>query len=266
MMPAPDLSLLGLPRPELEALFARLGEKPFRARQVMRWLYGRGVLDPAAMTDLSVALRDTLAARADFSLPRIDTVHGSADGTTKWRLAVGDNQLIETVYIPEEGRGTLCVSSQVGCALNCSFCATGRQGFNRNLTAAEIIGQVVLAIRELGGAVPPAASPAASLAAARRSPVTNIVFMGMGEPLANYDATWAAVERARAEAELRESEARFRESVEIATVGVIFFDLEGRITQPGRAVDIAHQGRYARARLRLAFELDPRAARRGAGR
>ena len=111
----------------------------------MRWMYGRGVLDPAAMTDLSGALRETLAQRADFSLPAIDTVQESADGTTKWRLAVGAGQLIETVFIPEEGRGTLCVSSQVGCALDCSFCATGRQGFNRNLTAAEIIGQVVLA-------------------------------------------------------------------------------------------------------------------------
>ena len=169
----PDLSPLGLPRPELEQLFSGLGEKPFRARQLMRWMYGRGVLDPAAMTDLSATLRDTLAARADFRLPAIDTVQESSDGTTKWRLAVGAGQLIETVFIPEEARGTLCVSSQVGCALDCSFCATGRQGFNRNLTAAEIIGQVVLADRALarvGG----------------NSRVTNVVFMGMGEPLANF--------------------------------------------------------------------------------
>lgn len=175
MNPSPDLSLLGLPRPELEALFAGLGEKPFRARQVMRWLYGRGVLDPAAMTDLSVPLRELLSARADFSLPRIHAVEESADGTVKWRLAVGNGQLIETVFIPEEGRGTLCVSSQVGCALNCSFCATGAQGFNRNLSVAEIIGQVVLATHELGRR-------------AGRSQVTNVVFMGMGEPLANFRA------------------------------------------------------------------------------
>ena len=171
----PDLVPLGLPRPDLEQLFGRLGEKPFRARQLMRWMYGRGVLDPAAMTDLSGALRDTLAQRAQFALPVIDVAQESADGTTKWRLAVGDGQLIETVFIPEEGRGTLCVSSQVGCALDCSFCATGRQGFNRNLTAAEIIGQVVLANRELG-------------LLAGRSRVTNVVFMGMGEPLANFRA------------------------------------------------------------------------------
>jgi len=169
----PDLSPLGLPRPELEQLFAGLGEKPFRARQLMRWMYGRGVLDPAGMTDLSAVLRETLAARADFRLPAIDTVQESADGTTKWRLAVGAGQLIETVFIPEEARGTLCVSSQVGCALDCSFCATGRQGFNRNLTAAEIIGQVVLADRALGRI-------------AGNSRVTNVVFMGMGEPLANF--------------------------------------------------------------------------------
>jgi len=171
----PDLWPLGLPRPELEQLFAGLGEKPFRARQLMRWMYGRGVLDPSAMTDLSVGLRETLGRRASFSLPAIDTVQESADGTTKWRLAVGAGQLIETVFIPEEGRGTLCVSSQVGCALDCSFCATGRQGFNRNLTAAEIVGQVVLATRELG-------------LVAGRSRVTNVVFMGMGEPLANFRA------------------------------------------------------------------------------
>ncbi len=169
----PDLSPLGLPRQELEQLFSGLGEKPFRARQLMRWMYGRGVLDPVAMTDLSAVLRATLAERADFRLPVIDTVQESSDGTTKWRLSVGAGQLIETVFIPEEARGTLCVSSQVGCALDCSFCATGRQGFNRNLTAAEIIGQVVLADRALGRV-------------AGNSRVTNVVFMGMGEPLANF--------------------------------------------------------------------------------
>lgn len=171
----PELRPIGLPRQELEQLFADLGEKPFRARQLMRWMYGRGVLDPAAMTDLSGNLRETLQRRADFTLPAIDTVQESSDGTTKWRLAVGARQLIETVFIPEEGRGTLCVSSQVGCALDCSFCATGRQGFNRNLTAAEIVGQVVLANRELG-------------LVAGRSRITNVVFMGMGEPLANFRA------------------------------------------------------------------------------
>jgi 23S rRNA (adenine2503-C2)-methyltransferase len=172
---AAPLALLGVPRAELEAAFATVGEKPFRARQLMRWLYGRLVTDPQQMTDMSAALRAALAARGDLRLPVVDACQASADGTTKWRLAAGDGQVVETVFIPEEGRGTLCVSSQVGCALDCSFCATGRQGFNRNLTAAEIIGQVVLASRELG--------PVAG-----RPPVTNVVFMGMGEPLANFRA------------------------------------------------------------------------------
>jgi 23S rRNA (adenine2503-C2)-methyltransferase len=177
---APRSALLGLPRPELESALAALGEKPFRARQIMRWLYGRAVTDPGAMTDLSGALRERLGG-FDFSLPRVHARQDSADGTVKWRLATDDGQLIETVFIPEGERGTLCVSSQVGCAMDCSFCATGKQGFNRNLTAAEIIGQVILATRELapdGGPVPKHLSG--------RAPITNIVFMGMGEPLANF--------------------------------------------------------------------------------
>jgi len=174
-MMEPAVNLLGLPRRDLEALFVSIGEKPFRARQLMKWLYGRGVLDPAQMTDLGVALRSELAARAPITLPEISAVQESADGTVKWRLAAGSGQAIETVFIPEPGRGTLCVSSQVGCAMNCSFCATGHQGFNRNLSAAEIIAQVALARRELG-------DPEG------RSPITNVVFMGMGEPLANFRA------------------------------------------------------------------------------
>jgi 23S rRNA (adenine2503-C2)-methyltransferase len=170
-----DVNLLGLPRRELEQFFASIGEKPFRARQLMKWFYSRGVIDPAQMTDLGLALRHDLAARAPVRLPAILAVQESADGTVKWRLDAGLGQAIETVFIPEPGRGTLCVSSQVGCAMNCSFCATGHQGFNRNLSAAEIIAQVVLARRELGDA-------------AGRSPITNVVFMGMGEPLANFRA------------------------------------------------------------------------------
>ncbi len=170
-----SVNLLGVPRRELEQLFVSIGEKPFRARQIMKWIYARGVLDPAQMTDLGVALRQELAVRAPIVLPAITDVQESADGTVKWRLDAGSGQAIETVYIPEPGRGTLCVSSQVGCAMDCSFCATGHQGFNRNLTAADIIAQVVLARRELG-------DPDG------RSPITNVVFMGMGEPLANFRA------------------------------------------------------------------------------
>ncbi len=172
-MPSAAVNLLGMPQTELEALFDTFGERPFRARQVMRWIYGRSVLDPALMTDLSMDLREKLAATAPMNLPVINTVRKSADGTVKWQLDVGQNQAIEMVYIPEPARGTLCVSSQVGCPLNCSFCATGSQGFNRNLTAAEIIGQVLLARQELG-------------TGDNQSPITNVVFMGMGEPLSNF--------------------------------------------------------------------------------
>jgi 23S rRNA (adenine2503-C2)-methyltransferase len=174
-MSEPSVNLLGLPRRELEAFFASIGEKPFRARQLMKWLYARNVQEPARMTDLSVALRSDLAARAPVVLPRIVDRQDSADGTVKWRLDAGAGQAIETVFIPESGRGTLCVSSQVGCAMDCSFCATGHQGFNRNLGSADIVAQVLLARRELGDVE-------------ERSPITNVVFMGMGEPLANFRA------------------------------------------------------------------------------
>lgn len=174
-MTEPAVNLLGLPRPELEQFFASLGEKPYRARQLMKWIYARGVLDPARMTDLGLTLRHELLQRAPLQLPAVLAVQESADGTVKWRLDAGAGQAIETVFIPEPGRGTLCVSTQVGCAMDCAFCATGHQGFNRNLSAAEIIGQVVLARRELGDLQD-------------GSPVTNVVFMGMGEPLANLRA------------------------------------------------------------------------------
>ena len=172
-MASASKNLIGLPRAELEAWFASFGEKPFRARQLMRWLYERGELKWSSMTDLSLPLRQRLESEATLDLPIVGARQQSTDGTVKWSLDVGRGQLVEMVFIPEERRGTLCVSSQVGCAMDCPFCATGRQGFNRNLTAAEIVGQVLLATRELGlinGA----------------SRVTNVVFMGMGEPLANF--------------------------------------------------------------------------------
>jgi len=163
------LSLLGMPAANLVEFFENLGEKPYRARQIMHWLYQRSVTDYSKMTDLSSALRKQLAELTTLDLSPVLKVEHSDDGTRKWLLDVGANQAVETVYIPEPSRGTLCISSQAGCALDCAFCATGHQGFNRNLTSAEILGQVVLAARELAGA-----------------PLTNVVFMGMGEPLANY--------------------------------------------------------------------------------
>ena len=164
------VNLLGLPRAELEAFVAtRLGAKPFRARQLMKWIYRRGAADFAAMTDLAQDFRLQLSEVARIAVPEIVAEQVSNDGTRKWMLRMDEVQGIETVYIPEPDRGTLCISSQVGCAMDCSFCSTAQQGFNRNLSVAEIVGQVWLAHREL--------------AEAR---ITNIVFMGMGEPLANY--------------------------------------------------------------------------------
>jgi 23S rRNA (adenine2503-C2)-methyltransferase len=167
-------NLLGLTRSELEAFVVGMGEKPFRARQLQKWLYKRCVGNFDEMSDLAKSFRERLKEVAEVIVPTITTSQTSADGTRKWLLAMDGTQGIETVYIPEPGRGTLCISSQVGCAMDCGFCSTAQQGFNRNLTTAEIVGQVWLANRELGF------TPGGDRI------VTNIVFMGMGEPLANY--------------------------------------------------------------------------------
>ncbi len=168
------VNLLGLPRAELEAFCAALGHRTYRARQLMHWLYKRGCGDFAQMTDLARGFRAELAERAEVALPHILSEQQAADGTRKWLLSGGSGQAFEMVYIPEPDRGTLCISSQVGCALDCAFCSTAQQGFNRNLSAAEIVGQVWLANRELG-----------FVAGAERI-ISNVVLMGMGEPLANY--------------------------------------------------------------------------------
>jgi 23S rRNA (adenine2503-C2)-methyltransferase len=167
-------NLLGLTRAELEAFIGQMGEKPFRARQLMKWLYKRHVSDFDQMTDLARVFRERLKEVAQVATPEITMTQASADGTRKWLLSMGAAQGIEMVFIPEPGRGTLCISSQVGCAMDCTFCSTGQQGFNRNLSAAEIVGQVWLANRELG------------FAPGEDRVITNVVFMGMGEPLANY--------------------------------------------------------------------------------
>jgi 23S rRNA (adenine2503-C2)-methyltransferase len=171
---AEKLNLLGLPQDALESFFEEKGESAFRARQVLQWIHQRGVADFGLMTDLSKGLRNNLGLIAKIEVPSTISENISADGSIKWLFESGSGQAVETVFIPERGRGTLCISSQVGCALDCAFCATGAQGFNRNLTSAEIIGQVWHANRVL----PPRANG--------ESAVSNIVFMGMGEPLANY--------------------------------------------------------------------------------
>lgn len=178
----PRTNLLGLTESDLEQFVAARGEKAFRARQLMQWIYQRGVSDFGQMTDLSKASRAWLDAEAIVSPPEVLSRHDSADGTVKWLFNSGSGQAVETVFIPEPGRGTLCISSQVGCALDCGFCATGAQGFNRNLTSAEIIGQVWHASREL------------PRRADGESALTNVVFMGMGEPLANLRHVLAALQ------------------------------------------------------------------------
>ena len=174
-------NLLGLPRPALEAFVGQLGSKAFRARQLMNWIYKRGTGSFAAMTDLARELRARLEAAAEVRAPEILALQRSADGTAKWLLRADAQQAFEMVFIPEPDRGTLCISSQVGCALDCTFCSTAQQGFNRNLTTAEMVGQVWLAEREL-------ARTAAGAPATGRDErqVTNVVLMGMGEPLANF--------------------------------------------------------------------------------
>ena len=179
-------NLLGLTRPSLEAFVAELGSKPFRARQLMQWLYKRGVGSFAEMTDLAKELRARLAERALVQPPQILSVQRSADGTTKWLLEADARQAFEMVFIPEPDRGTLCISSQVGCALDCSFCATAQQGFNRNLSTAEIVGQVWLAEQELARAERARGAQPTAAPYGEQRHVTNVVLMGMGEPLANF--------------------------------------------------------------------------------
>jgi len=173
----PRRNLVGLGRAALGAEMAEFGAEPFRARQLWHWIYHRGATDFAAMTSLSKPFREKLAARYELGRPAVSRALTSIDGTRKWLLRFADGQEIETVHIPEEERGTLCVSSQVGCTLSCSFCHTGTQRLVRNLAAAEIVAQVMIARDALGEWPSPQT--------ARQ--VTNIVLMGMGEPLFNYD-------------------------------------------------------------------------------
>jgi 23S rRNA (adenine2503-C2)-methyltransferase len=191
-------NLLNFTLPGLTEWFASHGEKPFRAKQVFQWIHQRGVDDFDAMTDIAKTLREKLKAIAEVKAPAILSEHRSEDGTVKWLFDVGIGNGIETVFIPEDDRGTLCVSSQVGCALDCKFCSTGRQGFNRDLAQSEIVGQLWVANKRLeamegeGLAAriaprKPQAVPRASDMSASPRPITNVVMMGMGEPLNNFD-------------------------------------------------------------------------------
>lgn len=196
------INLYGLDRNQLQALFVEQGLQEFRGRQLMKWVYHQGKTDFAAMTDLPKRMRDWLAENACFELPTVREFHTSKDGTLKWVLDLDDGNLIETVLIPEKSRNTLCVSSQVGCMLDCSFCSTGKQGFSGNLSAAMIVGQLVIANQAL---------------AADGKSVTNIVLMGMGEPLLNFDAAIAATNIMKDDLAFNLSKRR----VTISTAGVV---------------------------------------------
>ncbi|MEM8236900.1 bifunctional tRNA (adenosine(37)-C2)-methyltransferase TrmG/ribosomal RNA large subunit methyltransferase RlmN [Morganella morganii subsp. sibonii] len=176
------INLLDLTRKEMRQFFADMGEKPFRADQVMKWIYHYCYDDFDLMTDINKVLRTKLKEVAEIRAPEVSEEQRSADGTIKWAIRVGDQE-VETVYIPEEDRATLCVSSQVGCALECKFCSTAQQGFNRNLRVSEIIGQVWRAAKIIG-----------SLKSSGRRPITNVVMMGMGEPLLNLTHVVPAME------------------------------------------------------------------------
>lgn len=167
------VNLLGLSLKQMAELFISIGEKPFRAKQVLKWIHQRHVTDFDEMSDLAKSLRENLKEKAEILAPKIVFDKPSDDGTHKWLIQTPDGNCVETVYIPEAGRGTLCVSSQVGCMLTCTFCSTGTQGFNRNLASHEIIGQLWIA--------------------SQKFKVTNIVMMGMGEPLMNFDHVTAAM-------------------------------------------------------------------------
>jgi 23S rRNA (adenine2503-C2)-methyltransferase len=181
MTAAAKINLLDLDREGLVQYFVERGEKSFRATQVMKWIHDQGVADFTAMTNISKDLRASLLGTAEIRLPEIAADQLSDDGSRKWLFRLADGNCIETVFIPEAERGTLCISSQVGCMLNCSFCSTAQQGFNRNLTTGEIIGQLWLAARALGQT------------SQGERVVSNVVLMGMGEPLLNYDNVVRAI-------------------------------------------------------------------------
>ena len=179
----PRTNLLGMPLREMEQFFLELGEKKFRAQQVLKWIHHAGITDIDAMSNLGKALREKLKGIAEVRPPEIVSQHDSSDGTRKWAIRVEGGGLVESVLIPAGKRATLCVSSQVGCSLDCSFCSTGKQGFQRDLSAAEIIGQVWLALKSYD-----------AFQSGNGRIVTNVVMMGMGEPLLNFDNVVAAMD------------------------------------------------------------------------
>jgi 23S rRNA (adenine2503-C2)-methyltransferase len=216
-------NLLDFDRDGMRAFFAGLGEKPYRADQVMKWIYHRLESDFGAMTDLGKGLREKLPEVAIVSPPKALLDKASSDGTRKWLLGMDAGNAVETVYIPEPTRGTLCVSSQIGCGLNCRFCSTGTQGFNRNLAASEIIGQVWHAAKQLGNVTH------------QQRRITNVVMMGMGEPLLNFDNVVKAMSLMRDDLGFGLASKR----VTLSTAGVVpMIDKLGEIADVSLAVSL----------------------------
>ena len=216
-------NLLDFDRHGMRDFFAGLGEKPYRADQVMKWIYHRLESDFGAMTDLGKSLREKLPEVAVVAPPKALLDKASSDGTRKWLLGMDAGNAVETVYIPEPTRGTLCVSSQIGCGLNCRFCSTGTQGFNRNLAASEIIGQVWHAAKQLGNVTH------------QQRRITNVVMMGMGEPLLNFDNVVKAMSLMRDDLGFGLASKR----VTLSTAGVVpMIDKLGEVADVSLAVSL----------------------------
>ena len=221
---ANKINLLGLSAAALADFFESLGEKRFRAQQVLKWIHQNGVDDINAMSNLSKPLRDKLTEVAVITAPAVIKQWDSTDGTRKFLFRVDGGNAIEAVFIPEGDRGTLCVSSQIGCSLDCSFCATGKQGFNRDLTAAEIIGQVWVAAKSFGQLQPKGSRT-----------VTNVVMMGMGEPLMNFDNVVTAMSLMMDDNAYGLSKRR----VTLSTAGVVpELDRLGEVTDASLAISL----------------------------
>ncbi|MDR0965948.1 MAG: 23S rRNA (adenine(2503)-C(2))-methyltransferase RlmN [Myxococcales bacterium] len=220
----PPTDLRGLSRDQLSALVARLGEKPFRARQLFAWLHGRGARSLDEMTDLSRALRERLASETHLTTLAIDETQLSNDGTRKFRFRTEDSHFVEAVFLPEDDRRTLCVSTQVGCPMGCAFCRTARSGLTRNLTTSEILAQVY----EVNRAI-------AALGVEGKRPLTNLVFMGMGEPFLNFDNLLAALALLQDDAGLNFS----RRHITVSTSGIVpMIERFGALTENKLAVSL----------------------------
>jgi len=229
------VNLMGLTREQMEAFFEEIGEKKFRAQQVLKWIHHAGELDIAQMTNLGKALREKLLGLAEVRPPEIVSQHDSSDGTRKWAIRVDGGGLVEAVLIPSGKRATLCVSSQVGCSLDCSFCSTGKQGFQRDLSAAEIIGQVWLAIKSYD-----------AFQAGNGRIVTNVVMMGMGEPLLNFDNVVSAMDLMMEDLAYGLSKRR----VTISTSGVVpALDKLAKVSEVSLAVSLHAPNNELRSQL-----------------